>query len=79
MLIGGSYAGAADLHWGLGLWEFACTAVGPSCASHGLTSYGGIGLVWLLSMGWDVRHHLSGTPLVPVVPSSSVGWTICAP
>ena len=50
-------AGAAYLNGGLGLWEFAFTAVVTSCAYRGLNSYGCIGLGWLLHTGWDVMHH----------------------
>ena len=39
-------AGAAYLNGGLGLWEFAFTAVLTYCAYKGLNSYGFIGLGW---------------------------------
>ena len=51
-------AGAAYLNGGLGIWEFAFTAVVTYCAYKGLTSYGCIGLGWLLHTGWDIIHHL---------------------
>ena len=63
-------AGAAYLNGGLGLWEFAFTAVVTYCAYQGLTAYGFLGLGWLLQdrVGrhappeWDphcaVRPHL---------------------
>jgi Family of unknown function (DUF6010) len=72
-------AGAAYLNGGLGLWEFAFTAVVTSCAYRGLNSYGCIGLGWLLHTGWDVMHHWYGTPIVPFVPTSSLGCAICDP
>ena len=72
-------AGAAYLNGGLGLWEFAFTAVVTYCAYQGLTSYGFIGLGWLLHTGWDVMHHLYGNPIVPFVPNSSLGCAICDP
>ena len=56
-------AGAAYLNGGLGIWEFAFTAVVTYCAYKGLNSYGFIGLGWLLHTGWDVMHHLYGSPL----------------
>jgi hypothetical protein len=72
-------AGAAYLNGGLGLWEFAFTAVVTACAYKGLTSYGFIGLGWLLHTGWDILHHLYGNPIVPFVPTSSLGCAICDP
>jgi hypothetical protein len=72
-------AGAAYLNGGLGIWEFAFTAVVTYCAYKGLTSYGYIGLGWLLHTGWDVMHHLYGNPIVPFVPASSLGCAICDP
>ena len=72
-------AGAAYLNGGLGIWEFAFTAVVTSCAYKGFTSYGCIGLGWLLHTGWDVMHHLYGNPIVPFVPTSSLGCAICDP
>src|SRR5262245_21194676 len=72
-------AGAAYLNGGLGLWEFAFTAVVTYCAYKGLNSYGFIGLGWLLHTGWDVMHHLYGNPIVPFYPTSSLGYAICDP
>ena len=64
---------------GMGVWEFAFTAVVTYCAYRGLHSYGFIGLGWLLHTGWDVMHHLYGNPIVPFVPTSSLGCAICDP
>ena len=72
-------AGAAYLNGGLGIWEFAFTAVVTYCAYRGLNSYGCIGLGWLLHTGWDVMHHWYGNPIVPFVPTSSLGCAICDP
>ena len=72
-------AGAAYLNGGLGIWEFAFTAVLTYCAYKGLNSYGFIGFGWLLHPGWDVMHHLYGNPIVPFVPTSSLGCAICDP
>lgn len=72
-------AGAAYLNGGLGIWEFAFTTVVTYCAYKGLNSYGFIGLGWILHTGWDVMHHLYGTPIVPFVPTSSLGCAICDP
>jgi Family of unknown function (DUF6010) len=72
-------AGAAYLSGGLGVWEFAFTAVVTYCAYIGLNSYRFIGLGWLLHTGWDVMHHLYGNPIVPFVPTSSLGCAICDP
>ena len=72
-------AGAAYLNGGLGLWEFAFTAVVTSCAYKGLKAYRFIGLGWLLHTGWDIMHHLYGTPIVPFVPTSSLGCAMCDP
>ena len=72
-------AGAAYLNGGLGLWEFAFTALVTYCAYKGLNAYRFIGFGWLLHTGWDVMHHLYGTPIVPFVPTSSLGCAICDP
>jgi len=72
-------AGAAYLNGGLGLWEFAFTAVMTSCACQGLSSYRWIGLGWLLHTAWDVLHHLSGNPIVPFSATSSLGCAMCDP
>jgi Family of unknown function (DUF6010) len=48
-------------------------------AYQGLNAYGFIGLGWLLHTGWDIMHHLYGTPIVPFVPTSSLGCAICDP
>ena len=66
-------AGAAYLNGGLGLWEFVFTAVVTYCAYQGLNAYGFIGLGWLLHTGWDIMHDLYGNPIVPFVPTSSLG------
>ena len=58
---------------------FAFTAVLTFCAYRGLNSYGFIGLGWILHTGWDVMHHLYGNPIVPFVPTSSLGCAICDP
>ncbi len=72
-------AGAAYLTGGLGVWEFAFTAVVTYCAYKGLNTYRFIGLGWLLHTGWDVMHHLYGNPIVPFVPTSSLGCAMCDP
>lgn len=72
-------AGAAYLNGGFGIWEFAFAAVVTFCAYRGLTSYPFIGFGWLLHTGWDVLHHLYGTPIVPFVAASSLGCAICDP
>ena len=72
-------AGAAYLNGGLGGWEFAFTAVATCCAYKGLSSYHFIGIAWLLHSGWDGVHHLYGNPIVPFVPTSSLGCAICDP
>jgi len=72
-------AGAAYLNGGLGIWEFAFTAVVTFCAYQGLRSYRFIGVGWLLHTGWDVVHHLYGNPIVPSAPTSSLGCAICDP
>jgi hypothetical protein len=72
-------AGSAYLNGGLGKWEFAFTAVVTYCAYKGLTSYRWIGLGWILHSGWDVMHHLYGTPIIPFYAASSLGCAICDP
>ena len=58
-------AGAAYLNGGFGPWEFVFCAVATVFAYRGLQSYAAIGVAWLLHTGWDVLHHLYGTPIVP--------------
>jgi hypothetical protein len=72
-------AGAAYLNGGLGIWEFAFTAVVTSCACKGLNASSFISLGWLLHTGWDIMHHLYETPIVPFVPTSSLGCAMCDP
>ena len=73
-------AGAAYLSaFGLGYWEFAFTAAVTYCAYRGLDSYSFIGAGWLLHTGWDILHHLSGSPLLPFSAASSLGCAICDP
>jgi Family of unknown function (DUF6010) len=69
-------AGAAYLNGGLGLWEFAFTALATVCAYRGLQSYAFIAIAWLLHTGWDVLHHLYGSPIVFFQPTSSAGCAI---
>jgi hypothetical protein len=69
-------AGAAYLNGGLGVWEFAFTALATVCAYRGLTSYAFIAVAWLLHAGWDMLHHLYGTPIVFLQPTSSAGCAI---
>ncbi len=38
-----------------------------------------IGVGWLLHTAWDVLHHLYGNPIIPFVPTSSLGCAICDP
>jgi hypothetical protein len=73
-------AGAAYLSaFGMGFWEFAFTAAVTWCAFRGLGSYRFIGAGWLLHTGWDIVHHLSGSPLLPFSATSSLGCAICDP
>jgi len=72
-------AGAAYLNGGFGVWEFVFTAVVAYSAYRGLASYRFIGIGWLLHTAWDVMHHLYGNPIVPFVPTSSLGCAICDP
>ena len=72
-------AGASYLNGGLGIWEFAFNAVVTYCAYRGLASYRYIGIGWMLHTGWDVLHHLYGTPIVPFAAMSSLGCAICDP
>ncbi|MFC3453691.1 DUF6010 family protein [Amycolatopsis speibonae] len=73
-------AGAAYLSGGgLGIWEFAFTAVMTYVAYRGLDSWTFIGVAWLLHTGWDVVHHLKGAPIIPFAEHSSFGCAICDP
>src|SRR5689334_23940308 len=73
-------AGAACLNGAFGVWEFVFCAIVMFFAFRGLQSYTAIGIGWLLlHTGWDVSHHLYGTPIVPFVATSSLGCAICDP
>jgi Family of unknown function (DUF6010) len=72
-------AGAAYLRGGLGKSEFVFTALVTWVAYKGLHSYRFIGIGWILHTGWDIIHHLYGHPIVPFVPTSSLGCAICDP
>ncbi|MEU3623128.1 hypothetical protein BS329_31995 [Amycolatopsis coloradensis] len=73
-------AGAAYLGGGgLGIWEFAFTAVLAYVAYRGLESWTFIGIGWLLHTAWDVVHHLKGAPIIPFLDDSSFGCAICDP
>ena len=72
-------AGAAYLNGGLGGWEFGFCAVVTWIAFRGLKNYRFLAVGWLLHTGWDVAHHLYGTPIVPFVPNSSLGCALCDP
>jgi Family of unknown function (DUF6010) len=69
-------AGAAYLNGGLGIWEFAFCSLLTFIAYRGLQDYRFIGAGWILHTIWDVVHHLYGTPIVPFVPTSSMGCAI---
>jgi hypothetical protein len=78
LMVGG--AGAAYLSGGgLGVWEFAFTAVLTYVAYRGLESWTFIGIGWLLHTAWDVVHHVRGEPIVPFAEHSSFGCAICDP
>jgi len=73
-------AGAAYLSGGgLGVWEFAFTAVLTYLAYRGLQSWTFIGVGWLLHTAWDIAHHLRGSPIIPFAHDSSFGCAICDP
>jgi Family of unknown function (DUF6010) len=73
-------AGAAYLSGGgLGIGEFAFTAVLTYVAYRGLESWTFIGIGWLLHTAWDVVHHLNGNPIIPFAHDSSLGCAICDP
>lgn len=70
-------AGGAYLNGGLGVWEFPFATLLLYVAYRGLRSYPFIGIGWLLHTGWDVVHHVYGTPIVPFVPTSSGQCAVC--
>jgi Family of unknown function (DUF6010) len=73
-------AGAAYLSGGgLGIWEFAFTAVLTYLAYRGLESWTFIGVGWLLHTAWDIVHHVKGNPIIPFAHDSSLGCAICDP
>jgi hypothetical protein len=74
-------AGAGGVYWsgGLGIWEFIFGSVMLFVAFKGLKHYYFIGIGWLLHTVWDILHHLYGTPIVYLEPSSSAGCAVCDP
>lgn len=73
-------AGAAYISGGaFGPLELAFTTVVTVVAFRGLSSWGWIGVGWLLHTAWDVAHHLRGAPLLPFAADSSFGCAICDP
>ena len=72
-------AGAAYLSGGFGVWELVFTALITVFAYKGLNSYRLIGLGWLFHTIWDVLHHLFGNPIIPFLPTSSLGCAVCDP
>ncbi|WP_081903456.1 DUF6010 family protein [Microbispora rosea] len=45
----------------------------------GLESWTFIGIAWLLHTGWDILHHLKGSPIIPFAHDSSFGCAVCDP
>jgi uncharacterized protein DUF6010 len=72
-------AGAAYLRGGFGVWEFAFCFLVAFVAFGGLSNYRLIGAGWILHTIWDLLHHLYGNPIVPLIPTSSLGCAICDP
>jgi hypothetical protein len=73
-------AGSAYLSGGgFGVWELAFATVMVPFALNGLRSYRFIGIGWLLHTGWDILHHLYGSPVLPFDPTSSLGCAIFDP
>ena len=64
-------AGAAYLNGGLGLWEFAFTAIVTFYAYKSLQSHSFIGLGWMLHTIWDVIHHFYRNQIIPFIQKSS--------
>ena len=56
---------------GLGIWEIPFTLIITYCGYRGLTHYYFLGIAWLLHTAWDVVHHLTGNPMLSMMPSSS--------
>jgi hypothetical protein len=69
-------AGTAYLNGGLGLWEFGFTALATVCAYRGLQSCTFSAIAWMLHTGWDIVHHLYGSPIASFQPTSSAGCAI---
>ena len=72
-------AGAAYLAGSFGIWEFAFCLPMAFIAFWGLKDYRFIGVGWILHAIWDLLHHLCGNPIIPFVPTSSLGCAICDP
>lgn len=71
LLVAGSTL--AYLNGGFGAWELVYPAVATPIAYAALRSYRFVGVGWLMHAGWDVLHHLYGTPIWPFMPTSSFG------
>jgi hypothetical protein len=72
-------AGASGVYLsggGFGVWELLFPVIALPVAYRGLRSYPFIGIAWLMHSGWDVLHHLWGSPIWPFMPTSSFGCMI---
>ena len=69
-------AGGVYLRGGFGPWELVYAAISIPIAYQGLRSYRAIGVAWLMHASWDIVHHLWGNPILPFMPSSSLGCMI---
>ena len=64
-------AGGAYLNGGFGWLEGVFAIVMVICAYQALGNYRLLTIGWLLHTGWDTLHHLTGNPMILLMPSSS--------
>ena len=67
----GAYIGGA-----FGVWELVYPVLATPVVYLGLRSYRAIGIAWLMHAAWDLPHQLTGHPIWPYMPASSLGCMI---
>ncbi|MBV9252399.1 MAG: hypothetical protein JO227_24530 [Acetobacteraceae bacterium] len=72
-------AGASGVYFngGFGVFEFLFSGLVLRLAYLGLRDYRYVSGAWFLHTVWDVLHYFYGSPIIPMVPTSSAACAIC--
>lgn len=73
------FAGGTYLNGGFAIWEFPFSIAVVVCAYTGLRWYPALGVGWILHASWDFLHHVTGNPLIDILPTSSLECAIVDP